>query len=148
MAYTIGKVAELSNLSVHTLRYYDKEGLLPFVKRTQSGIRKFDDADLDGLKIVECLKKTGMPLKEIKQFLDWCRKGDETLPQRRDMFYERRTVVMEQMAELQKILDTINFKCWYYETAVIEGTEDIPKSMSPADMPEDIRELYVCTHKR
>jgi DNA-binding transcriptional MerR regulator len=142
MEYTIGEVAERSDLSIHTLRYYDKEGLLPFVKRTESGIRKFDDADLEGLKVIECLKRTGMPLRDIKQFLDWCQAGDETLQKRRNLFYERRAAVLEQMAELQKTLDTINFKCWYYETAVKEGSENASKNMPPSEMPEDIRALY------
>ncbi len=145
MEYTIGEVAERSNLSIHTLRYYEKEGLLPFVKRTASGIRKFDDADMEGLKMVECLKRTGMPLKDIKQFLDWCQAGDETLEQRRNLFYERRAVVLEQMAELQKTLDTINYKCWYYETAVREGSEEAPKNTLPSEMPEGIRASCECS---
>jgi len=129
MEYSISKVAETYNLSIHTLRYYEKEGLLPFVKRTKSGIRKFDDAALDGLKIVECLKKSGMPLKDIKQFLDWCAEGKTTLTKRRDMFHERRETVLAQIAELHKVLDVINYKCWYYETAVNEGSEEAVRKM-------------------
>jgi len=124
MEYSISQVAEMYNLSIHTLRYYEKEGLLPFVKRTKSGIRKFDDEAIAGIKIVECLKKSGMPLKDIKVFRDWCQEGDSSLVKRRDMFYERRKTVLAQIAELQKVLDVINFKCSYYETAVNEGFEE------------------------
>jgi len=133
MSYSIGQVADQYNLSIHTLRYYEKEGLLPFVKRTVSGIRRFDDKDLDGLRIVECLKKSSMPLKDIKRFLDWCQEGDATLIKRRDMFHERRAAVLEQMAELRKVLDVIDFKCWYYETAVKEGSEEAVKDRLPRD---------------
>lgn len=135
MDYSISQVAESYNLSIHTLRYYEKEGLLPFVKRTRSGIRRFDKTALDGLKIVECLKKSGMPLKDIKRFLDWCQEGNSTLEKRRDMFYERRETVLAQVAELQKVLDVITYKCWYYETAVAEGSEEAVKKMdTPPNM--------------
>lgn len=137
MDYSISQVSEIYKLSIYTLRYYEKEGLLPFVKRTKSGIRKFNETALDGLKIVECLKKSGMPLKDIKRFLDWCEEGDATLTLRRDMFHERRETVLAQMAELQHVLDVINYKCWYYETAVSEGSEKaagkrkVPPELTP-----------------
>lgn len=76
MTHSIGQVAKLMNLTVYTLRYYDKEGLLPFVERTPSGTRLFKESDLDALKIIECLKATGMPIKDIKNFIDWCSEGD------------------------------------------------------------------------
>ncbi|BDH63524.1 hypothetical protein MTP04_36540 [Lysinibacillus sp. PLM2] len=88
--YSISEVAKALNLTVYTLRYYDKEGLMPFVERTSSGIRIFKESDIDALRIIECLKATGMPIKEIKNFIDWCSKGDSTLQQRYDMFLERK----------------------------------------------------------
>ena len=127
MNYTISEVAEKTNLTAYTLRYYDKEGLLPFVDRSVGGVRVFKDTDLDWLAIIECLKLTGMPIKEIKIFIDWCMQGDATLQQRYDMFKERKAIVEAQMAEIQKTLDTINYKCWYYETALAAGTEKIHK---------------------
>lgn len=62
-----------------TLRYYDMEGLMPFVERPPSGNRLFKESDLSDLKVIECLKATGMPIKEIKNFIDWCSEGDATL---------------------------------------------------------------------
>lgn len=73
--YTISEVAKELNLTVYTLRYYDKEGLMPFVERTPSGNRLFKESDLSALKVIECLKATGMPIKEIKNFIDWCSEG-------------------------------------------------------------------------
>ena len=67
--YSIGEVSKKMNITPSTLRYYEKEGLLPFVSRTKSGIRSFNDADLNRLRIIECLKKTGMSIKKIKQFI-------------------------------------------------------------------------------
>ena len=111
-----------------TIRYYDKEGLLPFVERLASGYRIFTEKDIATLRIIDCLKKTGMSIKEIRQFSSWLEQGDSSLQQRYDMFLERRRVVKQQMAELQKILDTVNYKCWYYETAIAAGTEKIHQS--------------------
>ena len=70
MAYSISEVAQKLNLTVYTLRYYDKEGLMPFVERTPSGTRLFKESDIGALKVIECLKSTGMPIKEIKSFID------------------------------------------------------------------------------
>lgn len=123
--YSISEVANELNLTVYTLRYYDKEGLMPFVERTHSGIRVFKETDIDALKIIECLKATGMPIKEIKQFIDWCSDGDSTLQQRSNMFLERKAIVEAQMEELKKTMEVIEHKCLYYRTALDAGTEDI-----------------------
>ena len=72
MAYTVGEAAKQINVATSTLRYYDKEGLLPFVERSDGGIRLFKPEDISMLKTIECLKKTGMPIKEIKHFIDCC----------------------------------------------------------------------------
>jgi DNA-binding transcriptional MerR regulator len=123
--YTIGKVAEKMGVTAHTLRYYDKEGLLPFVDKSESGMRVFKEADLEWLAMIECLKQTGMPLKEIKQYIDWCMEGDATIQQRYDMFQERKTETERQIEVLKKALEKINYKCLYYKTALAAGTVKI-----------------------
>ena len=126
MYYTIGEVAKMFNLTPSTIRYYDKEGLLPFVER-QSGIRKFSQDDVNMLKTIECLKETGMPIKDIKIFSQWCLEGDCTLNERLEMFYQRREIVKQQMADLQDIMDHIEYKCNYYEKAVAANSKSIHK---------------------
>ncbi|MBT2696123.1 MerR family transcriptional regulator [Bacillus sp. ISL-40] len=123
--YSISEVAKELNLTVYTLRYYDKEGLIPFVERTPSGTRLFKESDIDALKVIECLKATGMPIKEIKTFIDWCSDGDSTLKQRYDMFLDRKAHVEAQMEELKKTMEVIEHKSLYYKTALDAGTEDI-----------------------
>lgn len=100
--YSISEAAKELNLTPYTLRYYDKEGLMPFVERTLSGNRLFKESDISALKIIECLKSTGMPIKEIKNFIDWCSDGDSTLQQRYDMFIDRKAIVEAQIEELKK----------------------------------------------
>ncbi|PFH87707.1 MerR family transcriptional regulator [Bacillus sp. AFS088145] len=126
--YSIGEVAKELNLTVYALRYYDKEGLMPFVERTTSGIRVFKESDIEALKVIECLKATGMPIKEIKNFIEWCSDGDSTLQQRYDMFLERKASVEAQMEELKRTMEIIQHKCSYYKTALEAGTEDIFKN--------------------
>jgi DNA-binding transcriptional MerR regulator len=125
--YSIGEVAKELDLSVYTLRYYDKEGLMPFVERTESGTRLFKDSDIAALNIIECLKSTGMPIKEIKHFIDWCSEGDDTLQNRYDMFLERKATVEAKIKELQQTMEIIDHKCSYYKTALEAGTEDVHK---------------------
>ncbi|WP_129727382.1 MULTISPECIES: MerR family transcriptional regulator [Bacillaceae] len=133
--YSISEVAKELNLTPYTLRYYDKEGLMPFVERTSSGTRLFKESDIGALKVIECLKATGMPIKEIKKFIDWCSDGDSTLQQRYDMFMERKATVEAQMEELKKTMEVIEHKCLYYQTALAAGTEDIHKENSPIGEP-------------
>lgn len=125
--YSISEAAKELHLTVYTLRYYDKEGLMPFVERTSSGARLFKESDINALKVIECLKATGMPIKEIKSFIDWCSEGDSTLQQRYDMFMERKATVEAQMEELKKTMEVIEHKCLYYKTALEAGTEEIHK---------------------
>ena len=123
--YTIKDAAEKMNVPTSTIRFYDKSGLLPFMGRSESGYRLFSEKDIATLRIIDCLKKTGMPIKEIKKFSDWLQEGDSSLQQRYKMFLERKKVVEAQMVELQATLDIIKYKCWYYETAIAAGTEAI-----------------------
>lgn len=141
MLYTVGEMAKKIGVAPSTLRYYDKEGLLPFVERSGGGIRMFKEDDLDWLSIIECLKKTDMPIKEIKKFIDWCTEGDSTIEQRLELIDNQREAVLKQIAQLYETLDTLNYKHWYYETAKKAGTCDIHNIITQEDMPEDIREI-------
>ena len=111
--YTIGQISDMFKISISAIRYYDKEGLFPNIKR-KNGIRQFDDNDLEALLVIECLKKSGMQIKEIKQFLIWCNEGNSTLPKRLKMFEDQKIKVLNQIQELENTLNLINFKCWYY----------------------------------
>ena len=108
MGYTIGQVAKKMGLTAHTLRYYEKEGLLPFIKKNSSGLRIFSDNDIGWLELIECLKGTGMSLKGIKQYIDWYIEGDSTLEKRLEMFKQQKVNLEEQMLQLQKHMEKIN----------------------------------------
>ena len=87
------------------------------------------------LRVIECLKKSGMSIKDIRQFSEWVLMGDDSLQERYEMFLERKKAVEAQIADLQKTLDFINHKCWYYETAIEAGTEKIHFKEQSNELP-------------
>jgi len=136
MIYTIGEMAKHLNVPASTLRYYDKEGLLPFVERSGGGIRMFKESDLSWLQLIDCLKRTGMPIKDIKYFMDCCKEGDSKIDERYSIVKEQRNSVLKQMDELQDMLDMLNYKCWYYETAKQAGSCAIHEKIKKENIPE------------
>lgn len=143
--YTIGQVAEMFDLPASTLRYYDKQGLFPGLERT-SGIRRFSDRELEALRVIECLKKAGMEIKDIRQFMEWCAEGPSTYPQRKAMFEDRKAHMESEIAHMNRALDMLKYKCWFYEQAIKEGSEDRLRASIPDCLPDDIREAYENAH--
>lgn len=141
MIYTVGEMAKMLSVAPSTLRYYDKEGLLPFVERSGGGMRMFKEADFEWLFIIDCLKKTGMPIKDIRDFIEMVMKGDETIGERLELFRKQRKAVEEQISQLQATLDILNYKCWYYETAKKAGTTAVPREMNMNEVPEQMRHV-------
>ena len=145
MQYTIGELSRQLNIPASTLRYYDKEGLLPSMKRTSGGNRIFDDDTLARLAMVECLKRTGLSIKDIKTFIDWCEEGDATIDDRLQLFLRQREAVLEQIAQLKRTLQTLDYKVWYYETAKAAGTCEIHNRLTEEDIPDQFRCGYRCS---
>ncbi len=141
MTYTVGEMAKLLHIPASTLRYYDKEGLLPFVERTSGGIRVFRDSDFQWLHVIECMKKAGMPIKDIRRYIELSIQGDDTIDERLQMFRRQRQVLLDQIEELKHTLQMVDYKCWYYETAKKAGTVDIPKDMLLSDIPQPYRDI-------
>ena len=141
MLYTVGEMAKRIGVAPSTLRYYDKEGLLPFVERSSGGIRMFKDADFEWLQVIECLKKTGMHLVDIKRFIEMAMQGDETIDERLELIVKQKEAVKLQIDVLNATLKTLEFKHWYYETAKNAGTTEIPRNMTLEELPEKYREV-------
>ena len=122
MSYTISEAAEKTGLPPSTIRYYDKEGLLPNIKR-KNGIRVFEDMDLRLMGLLTCLKNTGMPIKRIRDYVELTSKGDETLQERYEIIKSQRQFVLDQIEQLQYYLEELDFKDWYYNKALAAGSE-------------------------
>ena len=143
--YTIGQVSEMFGLPVSTIRYYDKEGLFPEIQRS-SGIRKFSEKELETLRLIECLKGSGLEIRDIRRFMQWCQEGSSTYGKRRELFQKRKEIVEKEILAMKKTLAMIEFKCWYYEQAMKDGSEDRVRSMIPNGLPEDVRKAYENAH--
>lgn len=146
MLYTVSEVAKILNVAPSALRYYDREGLLPFVGRSTGGIRVFTETDLEWLKMISCLKSAGMPIKSIRRYVESAMRGDETLKERLEMIYEQRCSLRKQMEELQRTLDVVEYKCWYYETALEAGTEARMNDLPPEAIPPRFRDVVGRLH--
>ena len=133
MTYTISQIAQKMGVSVYTLRYYDREGLLPFVERV-NGRRVFKDSDFSWLRMISCLKNTGMPLKEIRQYMELCQLGDASLLQRQEIILKQKKSIEDQIHFLQENLKVISYKARYYETALAAGSERACAEL-PCDSP-------------
>jgi len=115
MSYSIKAAAEKFGLTPNTLRFYEKEGLLPQVERSQSGIRRYTDEDLEWLSLICCLKNTGMGIKQIREFVNLTLLGPETLYQRCQLLRQHKAEVEGRIAEMQQLLEKVSWKIGYFE---------------------------------
>ena len=141
MVCTVGEMAKILEIPASTLRYYDKEGLLPFVERSSGGIRMFRETDIEWLQVIGCMKKAGMSIRDIRRYIELAIQGDDTIETRLQMFRHQREVLTQQLAELRHTLETVEYKCWFYETAKAAGTVDVPIAMADEDVPERFRTI-------
>lgn len=139
--YSIGEVSEELGLPASTIRFYDKKGLLPNVTRSEGGVRRFTSADIDWLRMIEHLKMSGMTISETQDYIELFQQGDSSIQERRELVHHRRDEILRQIEELQKTLDFITYKCWYYDTAAEAGTCDVPRNMPLEEMPPEIAEV-------
>ena len=137
MAYTVGEMAKRLGVPASTLRYYDKEGLLPQVERSPGGIRVFQE----WLRMIGCMKKAGMSIRDIRHYIQLSAQGDDTISDRLEMFRNQREVLCRRIEEMQHTLETVEYECWFYETAREAGTVQAPKSMTEQEIPERFRTI-------
>ena len=142
MTYTVGEIAKKLNIAPSALRYYDKEGLLPFVERSSGGIRIFREEDMDWLELIECMKHTGMPIKEIKHFIDYCVEGDSRINERLSIIRNQRDRVLAEIEHLQTRLSMLEFKTWFYEEAQRRGTCSFYEIATPDDIPLEYHKYF------
>lgn len=146
MTYTIGEISKRFNISISTIRYYDKEGLLPDIKR-ENGIRKFSEQDVETIFIIECLKKTNVELKDIKRFIMMAKQGDSTIDERLNFFKEQKEKTLNQIKVLKKALQMLEYKEWYYTTAKELGSTAELENNIDSYRPKEIKKLYELAHK-
>lgn len=125
MVYSISQVSKELGVTIDTIRYYDRSGLLPFVKRNDIGRREFTDNDIHLMRTIICLKNAGVSVADISKFIEFRLQGDSTLNERYQLLEEHRKDLQQQITDLQDTMSYLKFKEWYYKTAVDAGTETI-----------------------
>ncbi|OKJ76433.1 MerR family transcriptional regulator [Streptomyces sp. CB02460] len=115
--YTISEVAAFTGLTAHTLRWYERIGLMPHVDRSHTGQRRFSNRDLDWLAFVTKLRLTGMPVAHMVRYAELIREGDHTFEERQELLEATRRDVKTRIAELQDTLAVLDYKIDFYAGA-------------------------------
>ena len=114
MEYTVKQISEKTNLKPYVLRYYEKEGLLPHVRRTQGGVRRYTDEDLEWISLICCLKNTGMSIKQIREFVRLSMQGPKTLSRRCELLEKHKRDVSENIRQMRGHLEIVTHKIAYF----------------------------------
>lgn len=132
MNYSTKKVTEILNISKHTLRYYEKEGLLPPISRDKIGIREYSDSDLELLALIRCMRAAGMSISYIKNYMDLCKDGISTVSKRKEIILLQKKILEDQKKELEENFGIINWKLKYYEDLENKSPEESADIMAKA----------------
>ncbi len=122
--YTIKEVADKMDISEHTLRFWAKSGFFPFLTRNDNNVRMFSENDLNWVRIVKCLRSVGTQTKDVKRYIDLCIIGDSTIKERYQIILDTKAKALEQMDELKKQLELLDYKENFYKNLIKNHLED------------------------
>lgn len=123
--YTIKEVAEKMDVSEHTLRFWAKSGFFPYLTRNDNNVRMFSENDLNWVRIVKCLRSVGTQTKDVKRYIDLCIIGDSTIKERYQIILDTKAKALEQMDELKKQLELLDYKENFYKNLIKNHLEDV-----------------------
>jgi DNA-binding transcriptional MerR regulator len=121
----IMEVSEQYGISIDTLRYYERIGLIPPVNRNESGIRDYNEIDLRRVDFVKCMRGAGLPIEVLIEYVGLVQQGDRTIEARKEILKEQRKQLAAKMAEMQKTLDILDHKIEIYEKAVLKKEQEL-----------------------
>jgi DNA-binding transcriptional MerR regulator len=124
----ISEVSERCNISIDTLRYYERIGLLPPVNRNDSGIRDYSDLDVRRVEFIKCMRSAGLPIEVLIEYYGLVQQGDQTIEARKKILIQQRAELTARMDELQKTLDLLNYKINVYENVLIEKEQELTET--------------------
>jgi len=122
--YTIKEVADKVDVCEHTIRFWAKNNFFPFITRDKNNIRKFDEKDIEWVRIVKCLRSVGTDNKSIKKYIDLCLIGDSTIPERYEIIRETKKKAQEQMQEIKQQMELLDYKESYYQDLIKNNESD------------------------
>ena len=114
MSYSTKEITEKLDLSMHTLRYYEKEELLPPIARDKNGAREYSDLNLEQLILIRCMRSAGMSISYIKDYMNLCVEGPSSVSKRKEIILLQKNILEEQKKKLDENLEVINWKLKYY----------------------------------
>ena len=141
MFYTVKDVSQKTGLTPYTIRYYLKEGLFPAIQRDSNGTRLFSDIDIETIYMIECMKRSGMTINEMRQYIQWLEVGDINIDKCLSLFQEKQQHLQKQLKQLLECIDAVNYKVWYYQTAKEAGTISVHDSLPESQIPTDMRDI-------
>lgn len=118
---TISEVSRKYNLSQDTLRYYERVGAIPPVRRSASGLRDYSETDCGWVELVKCMRNAGLPMEALVQYVRLMRQGDDTIAERRDILLNQRVELVKQMEVIQNALKHLDYKISRYDAALETG---------------------------
>ena len=121
--YTMKETCEKTGLSYETLKFYCNQGLVPNVKRDNNNHRIFDEKDVAWINSLNCLKKCGMSISEMKEYINLCLAGERSIPERKDNQAQKREALVEQLRQVQNSIDYIDWKQEFYDDVLSGKTK-------------------------
>lgn len=126
----IAEVSEKYGLSLDTLRYYERIGLIPTVNRTPNGIRDYSETDIQRVEFIKCMRNAGLPIDVLIEYVSLVQQGDSTMQARMDILKEQRVLLAKKIADLQNTLGLLDHKIEYYENSNLSiETKSISQSV-------------------
>ena len=116
---SIIEVSERFDLSADTLRYYERIGLIPRVPRNKSGVRDYDEESCQWVQLIKCMRKAGVQIEALIEYVALYRQGDDTVDARRDILAEQRNRLIERMEDMQAALERLNGKIERYDQGLM-----------------------------
>ena len=141
--YTVKEVARIMGLSTYTIRYYDNSGLIPGVDRSDGNIRLFSDYNVSWLKLVHCLRATGLSIEGVRHYIEMCQQGDATIPERAELIFRQEKILREQLRSLQTQMEVLKYKKQYYRHLLASGRKD---RCNPRNPPDELDEPEIVPH--
>ncbi len=121
---TISEIAKKYDLTPDTLRYYERIGLIPPVPRNASGLRDYDEESCNWVEFIKCMRGAGLPIEVLIDYVQLFRKGDSTVPARKEILIEQREILRAKIEELQKTLARLDYKIELYESGKMKKCEE------------------------
>lgn len=125
----ISEVSKKFNISEDTLRYYEKIGLLPRVKRNKNGIREYNEEDLKWIAFIKCMREAGISIEALTRYVKLFHEGEHTAEERKRILIEQRETLLGQLAKIQRALERLNHKIAVYETRIIPAEKELKKKV-------------------